>query len=110
MQLRQGLSTYLWKVQLRQGLSTYLWKVQLRQGLQQASMQVGREKTPGCGARGVGAPPLMSTSLDMRRERRLASTTAKEHLCHNRTLWVYKQFINSGAVCEGGVMKEALVW
>jgi hypothetical protein len=41
---------------------------------------VGNLKIPGWGATGVGAPPLMKTSLWTRRDLTRPSTAANEHL------------------------------
>lgn len=51
---------------------------------------MGNENTPGWGARGIGAPPLISTSLVTRLARRRPSETAKAHLKVNLQLSVIK--------------------
>lgn len=46
----------------------------------QESIQTGRENTPGCGASGIGAPPLISTIFVTRRARRRPNAAANAHL------------------------------
>lgn len=64
---------------------TYLVKRQDMHGLIKESMQSGREKTPGCGAKGTGPPPLTIISLVTSLALCLANTVAKVHL-NNKNL------------------------
>ena len=59
---------------------TYLVKRQDMHGLIKESAQSGKEKTPGCGARGTGPPPLTIISLVTSLALCLANTVAKVHL------------------------------
>ena len=60
--------------------STNLSNLEKIHGLRQDNIQDGSENTPGWGAKGTGAPPLISTSLDTRRALRLPRAAAKAHL------------------------------
>jgi hypothetical protein len=60
--------------------TTHLLKLHTKKGLMHSSIQTGREKMPGCGARGVGPPPLISTSFVTRRGLIRAITVAKQDL------------------------------
>ena len=62
---------------------TYLVKRQDMHGLIKESAQSGKEKTPGCGARGTGPPPLTIISLVTSLALCLANTVAKVHLNNN---------------------------
>ena len=61
-------------------IHAYFLYLHCTQGRKHASIHRGRVKTPGCGQRGVGLPPLISTSFVTRRDLCRASTAAKEHL------------------------------
>ena len=43
-------------------------------------MQIGKRNTPGCGARGIGAPPLISTNFVTLRALCLPNAAANAHL------------------------------
>lgn len=59
---------------------SHLVNRQVMHGFIHANMHRGKEKTPGCGARGTGPPPLTKISLVTRFALCLANTVAKAHL------------------------------
>lgn len=61
-------------------IDSHLVNRQVMHGFIHANMHRGKEKTPGCGARGTGPPPLTKISLVTRFALCLANTVAKAHL------------------------------
>ena len=62
----------------------YLSKLEKIQGLIHERQHNGSENTPGWGAKGIGAPPLIKTSFDTRLALRRPSTAANAHLKHGK--------------------------